>query len=442
MNALRLRRIQSGLLIAFTLLILLLLNISAWWMYLRVSRYLEGIFSRSMMESAELAALSASRMPNLGIAAPSENSLEYLEQQSFLLRLQEAGKFNDLFLVDPSFHNLVGIYPDFKIGRVDGLIALDRQYLEKALLGQTALTPTFVAEGLYLRTAYVPVYSPAQRLEAILVARADVEFLQPQIAIRNTLIAITALNGLGVLFLALAYGQSLKALRKIESRVAQNERLAGLGQLAAGVAHELRNPLGIIEQTMTVLRRRYETEPDELFDYIPDEVARMNRIISQFLDLSREAPVHVQPNDLVRILERTLALLEYRLGQQKVELQRSLPESLSIPVDADKMQQVFLNLFLNALDAMPEGGKLSIRMERHSDKNQCVLVIEDTGNGILPEHLPQVFDPFFTTRESGTGLGLSIARQMVTQHGGSLNLVSEPGRGTRVSIVLPLGKTN
>jgi len=436
-NLYGLRRLQGGLLVLFTLLILLLLNASAWWTYWKIGGSLEEIFSRSLKEAAELAALSLSRMPNVGIPARNENSVEYLTLQAHLIRLREAGRFTDLFLIDPTYRNLVGVYPDFSIGQVDGLLVLDRELLEEARLGQTALTPATETNGLYLKTAYAPVYGPSQRVEAILVAKADVEYLKPKIAIRSTLIVITALAGLLVLLVAFGYWQSLRALQRIESQITHNERLAGLGQLAAGVAHELRNPLGIIEQTMTVLRRRYEREPDEVFEYIPSEVARMNRIISEFLNLARERPLEIGPADLAAVLDRTLGLLDHRLREHGIEVRKAYPDALPIAVDADKMQQVFLNLCINAIEAMPEGGRLAVQAEAKGAGSGVAVTVEDTGRGMSLEEVRNTFDLFYTTKPNGTGLGLSVARQIVAQHGGRLDIDSAPGKGTRIRVTLP-----
>ncbi len=431
-----LRRLQSGLLVVFTLLILLLLNVSVWWIYWSIGGNLDKIFSRSLQESAELAALSLSQDPGVGLPAPSENSPEYLSLQAHLIRLQQAGNFNDLFLIDPAFRNLAGLYPDFKIGEVDGLLVLDQEALEQARLGRAALTPAVETEGLYLKTAYAPVYGPAQSVEAILVAKADVEFLKPKIAIRNTLAIITALTGLVVLLLAFAYWRSLRALQRTEAQIAHSERLAGLGQLAAGIAHELRNPLGIIEQTMTVLRRRYEKQPDEVFEYIPSEVARMNRIITEFLDLARERPLEIAPADLAAVLDRILGLLDHRIRKHHIELQKAYPEAIPLEIDTDKMQQVVLNVCMNAVEAMPEGGRLTVRAETQAEPDWICVIVEDTGSGMNREQVREAFDPFHTTKPNGTGLGLSVARQIVDQHGGRIEIESKPGAGTRVSIFL------
>jgi signal transduction histidine kinase len=436
-NVYGIRRIQSGLLVLFTLLVLLIFNGSAWWIYLKVGRYLDDIFSRSLQESAELAAQALGQDPDVGRMPPGPNSLEYIERQSQLIALQQSGNFNDLFLIDPSYRNLAGVYPDFRPGAVDGLLALDRAWLEQARAGQTALTPVTHTGGLFLKTAYVPIRSTDGSVEALLVAKADVEFLKPKIAIRNTLAVITALNGLVVILLALAYAGFLRSLQRAEAGIVHGERLASLGQMAAGIAHELRNPLNIIEQTMTLLRRRYDKEQDPLFEYVPGEVTRMNDIITQFLDLSREAPVEKAPGNLAEVLDRTLALLEYRIRKNQVRLEKQYPERIPLTMDAGKMQQVFLNLCINALEAMPEReGVLRVEAKEGPGRGGWSITVEDNGAGIPREVRERIFEPFYTSKPAGTGLGLWVVEQLLALHGGRVEVDSEPGRGTRMIVSL------
>ena len=427
---------RGGLFLIFTLMILLVLNLSAWWIYLSISQQLESIFNRSLMETAQLAAESLSRDPLTFIDHPSRNTIEYLNLQTHLLKLKASGQFHNLYLIDSSFKNRAGIYPDFKIGDRNGLLILDQPYLEQARIGQIAITPHVETENLFLKTLYCPITGSSQNVEVILVAKANVEFLKPKRTIRNTLIVITGFCAVVVILFALVYWQSLRALQKMETKIIHNERLAILGQLAAGIAHELRNPLGIIEQTMTVLRRRYEKEPDELMDYIPAEVSRMNRLINEFLSLARESVLEIEPADLSDVLERTLNLLDYRLREGKIELRKDYPMLLSVSIDPDKMQQVFLNLCMNAIESMPSGGELMVRANTtHSEEELCITV-EDNGQGLSEKELDQIFDPFYTTKKDGTGLGLSVARQIVSQHDGRLEVESTPGQGTRFKVYL------
>jgi len=436
-NIYGLRRLQSGLLVLFTFGVLLILNLSAWWIYIKVERYLDEFFSRSLGESARLTASALSRFPQVDEPAESKSSRKYMELQTDLLKLQEAGNFTDLFILDSFFRNLAGVYPDFEIGKYDDLlVTLDRPLLEVARSGKTALTEGEEVGGYFLKTAYTPLTTLSGRVIAILGVKADVEYHRPKLAIRAALIAVTALSGLAILVLAIAYGGTQRALRRSEEKIVHNERMASMGQLAAGIAHELRNPLGIMEQTMTVLRRRYEKQPDEVFDYIPSEISRMNRIITEFLDLAKESPLQLQTANLSSVLDRTLSLLEFRLKAQQIKILKDYPERIEAFFDPEKMQQVFLNLLMNALDAMPLGGPLKVSYLREATSSRHCVMIEDCGEGIKKENLQKIFYPFYTTKENGTGLGLSVAQQIVQQHGGRLEIESVEGKGTVVKVFL------
>jgi signal transduction histidine kinase len=433
-----LRRAQSALLILFTFLVLVVLNLSAWWIYLRVGTDLEQIFSRSLKESSQLAAQALAPAIDLNFPPESTASPEFIRLQSFLMDIRAVGNYNDVFLIDPAFRTIAGVFDDAPTGQIDGVLIPDLPLLEQARQGRTTLTSCVYTGGLFLQTAFSPVYGPGGRMAGILVLKADVGYMRPRLAIRNSLIGVTALSALGVVILALGYGRMMRQLQRSEERIVQNERLAGLGQLAAGIAHELRNPLNIIEQTVTVLRRRYEKEPDELFDYIPDEVARMNRIITQFLDSSRETPVQKRPGDLAPVLERTLSLLEVQMGKSRVQLEKAWPDSLPTCFDPDRIQQVLLNLCMNALEAMPEGGSLKVTAAVAA-RSEIRIEVEDTGQGMPPDIQARIFDPFYTQKPSGTGLGLWVVQRIIQDHAGRIEVQSTPGRGTRITLYLPGG---
>lgn len=434
-----LRRLQSVLLGAFALLVILILNAGAWWVYLEIGGYMERVFARSLKDAASLAAVSLSQGPDPMVAsAEGPNSLSYLEIQNELERIREAGNFTDVFLIDTQGRNLVGLHPQFETGAAEGLTVLNPVVLEKAQRGRTALTETVQEQGLYFRAAFAPVTSFIDEPEAILVARADVEYMEPLRAVRNALIAATLLVAFLVAALAYGYGRTLKAIQRSEEKLIENERLASLGRMAAGIAHELRNPLGIIEQTMTVLRRRYEKQPDEIFDYIPSEVSRMNRIVTEFLDLARQSPLEVGPANLSSVIDRTLNLLEYKLRSARVEVKKDYPENCLSLIDPEKIQQVFLNLCLNAIEATEEGGALHVSATESRNGAVCVS-FSDTGKGMSQEEVARAFDPFYTAKDGGTGLGLSVARQIVAQHGGSIEVESTPGKGTTMRVYLPSG---
>ncbi len=230
-------------------------------------------------------------------------------------------------------------------------------------------------------------------------------------------------------------------------RLDRAERLAVAGQLAAGVAHEIRNPLTAIRSTVQYLLSGCpETDPKHtLMEGLLSEVDRINGTIDGLLSLTRSRDLEVGEVDLADILDQILILVAVQAEQLGVAIIREPHDrGLLVRGDSRQLKQVFLNLLLNALQAMPDGGTLTVSLGRvrsgltHQGPPWALVTIVDTGVGIPPDQLDKIFDPFFTTKREGTGLGLSVSYWIVQRHDGELDLASEPGKGTVVSVRLPL----
>jgi len=226
-----------------------------------------------------------------------------------------------------------------------------------------------------------------------------------------------------------------------DKQIMQAEKMAAIGELAAGIAHEIRNPLGIITGSAETVRKHEDQKiRDEMTNYILEESKRINGLISTFLDFAKPKEPELVSCDLREVLEKTLLLLSPQARKLGVEIQRGIPQKpLRVSIDPDQIRQAFTNLGVNALEAMPNGGVLRIAvMENVRDK--VFVRFSDTGKGIPKEMQTKVFEPFFTTKEGGTGLGLSIAHRIITQHGGDITVEEGEERGSTFTIVLPLGK--
>ena len=236
-----------------------------------------------------------------------------------------------------------------------------------------------------------------------------------------------------------------RRLAQIQEEARRSERLAALGQLSAGLAHEIRNPLGVIKGSAEMLNKKLQATDSvtaELAGYISSEVNRLNTIVSRFLDFARPHELNLHPQEITALVERALKAVRDRWPEARVQVERHYAENLPlVPVDGDLCEQVFTNLFLNAYEAMEaKGGKLQVRIAAaHSDGRPGVEVeVEDSGPGIAPELRGQIFNPFFTTKTSGVGLGLSIVSKIVDDHRGRIRLASEPGKGARFRVFLPV----
>jgi two-component system sensor histidine kinase PilS (NtrC family) len=236
--------------------------------------------------------------------------------------------------------------------------------------------------------------------------------------------------------------QDLTQVQRLEEEMRRNEHLAGLAEMAAGIAHEIRNPLASLSGVMQVLRSELvpQGEHRTLMDIALREMDRLDTIIAAFLTSTRPVEVHLGKCDVAAILEETVKLLynhaDYRPSID-VQLRISEP-NLWLWADADQLRQVVWNLLLNAVQAMPAGGTLSVQAARRPAENSVEVRIHDTGKGIKPEHLRQIFTPFFTTRHGGSGLGLSIVHRIVEAHHGRILVESREGQGTQVTLSLPV----
>jgi len=251
-------------------------------------------------------------------------------------------------------------------------------------------------------------------------------------------------------------------LKEMQDKLIQSEKLKAIGQLASGVAHEMRNPLGIILQGVAYLEQIIspeEKEPRETLSMVKESAQRADRIVISLLDFSRAEKLELHPEYVDSILESSLNLVKTELKSIEVarEIQKGLPKVL---VDKNKLTQVFINLFMNAVHAMSGAGKLTIRSfvkqleetkngigERSDDyfkagEKAVIVEIEDTGTGISEENQKRIFDPFFTTKGQGkgTGLGLSVSRNIIIMHKGLIEVESQVGKGTRMIITLRIYK--
>jgi PAS domain S-box-containing protein len=250
------------------------------------------------------------------------------------------------------------------------------------------------------------------------------------------------------------------AIKRLELQIRRSDRLASLGTLSAGMAHEIKNPLVSLKTFAQLLPERYQDSDfrDTFSNLIGHEIDRIDSLVNQLLRFARPAKPILKPLHAHEILEKALTLVGHRLYQKDIKLQRLWQADIdTIHGDADQLEQVFLNFFLNAMDAMKTKGELSVTTEIRSDEHwvnpraysnggngngrepEALLIsIRDTGEGIRPEDLAHVFDPFFTTKDYGTGLGLSVVHGIVQEHGGQIEVESELQKGTVFHILLPL----
>ncbi len=229
-------------------------------------------------------------------------------------------------------------------------------------------------------------------------------------------------------------------LRKTEAQLIRSEKLAALGQLSAGIAHEIRNPLTSINILIHSLTENLPTEDSRWEDLkvIEEEILRINEIVDQFLRFAKPASPLLKETNLIPIFEEILQLLRPQIERGKITVKKEFEPLPLITIDKEQIKQVILNLLMNAIQAMPGGGELSMGGRFSKDGYWLELTIQDSGIGIPQEDLERLFDPFFSTKEGGIGLGLSIAHRIIDQHHGKIEVESTPGKGTLFTISLPV----
>ena len=229
--------------------------------------------------------------------------------------------------------------------------------------------------------------------------------------------------------------QDLTEVELLREQVRQKDRLAAVGELAATVAHEIRNPLGGIRGFATLLEKDLpDGDPRRrLVEKILIGTRDLDEVVTELLEYTRPLQLKLAPVETRDLVQSALSFLD--TGQKQVEFKQELPDGLHLFVDPDKMRQVLLNILLNAVQSIGERG--AVRITAYADGDNGVLTIADTGRGMPPEELSQAFSPFYTTKEKGTGLGLAVAEKIVEGHGGYLQAESEPNQGSSFSIIVP-----
>ncbi len=301
----------------------------------------------------------------------------------------------------------------------------------------TALVPNLLLVALVIRT----ISRPLRRLTEAAVDVAGGAY--------GTRVELKSNDEVGLLAasfneMSRKMAEDIERLRALNEHLVRAEKLAAAGALAAGVAHEVNNPLASISSLIQIIQSRpltpdKEAETREMLRLISTQIERISQVLRDMLDFARQRPPARAPLDLAHVVESSLRLAAFDKGFKRLKVTTDFDDKVPhVSADPDQLQQVFLNLLLNARDAMPDGGDLRVALRFDEDANEVVVEFADTGHGIPAEILPHVFDPFFTTKRAGAGLGLAVCYGVVTAHGGRVAVESGgAGPGTTVRVALP-----
>jgi PAS domain S-box-containing protein len=272
----------------------------------------------------------------------------------------------------------------------------------------------------------------------------EVEVVTRTGEVRSVMVSVSPLHGAdGEILGVLGIARDMTETKRLEQQIRNSEKLASIGKLAAGVAHEINNPLGGILNCLYNLSKGTisPARREEYLASMEDGLRRVQKIVRQLLDFSQQHQPEFAPTDINRVIERVLVLTNHLFAPNRIVLETALGHALPhLMIDRHMIEQVLMNLILNAVQAMKDGGVLSIRTA--VEEGMCLVTIRDTGSGIPASVLPKIFDPFFTTKNEGegTGLGLSVSLGIVERHGGRILVESEVGKGTIFTLCLPVSR--
>jgi two-component system sensor histidine kinase HydH len=327
-----------------------------------------------------------------------------------------------------------------------GLVATDAHHRisfcnegAERLLGK----PSRSLEGKPLDTALDPHLSALlERMEkGELILEEEMELtLEGKHTVPVSASGARIVNEEGIFLGSILILRDLKEVRHLQEEIRRKEKLAAVGDLAAGIAHEIRNPLSSIKGLATYFKTKYaqEAEDREAAGVMVEEVDRLNRVISELLEFARPSQLTFKPTDVNQLLRHSVRLIEQDGHQKEIRIHLSGEKDLPlIRLDADRFTQCLLNLYLNSIQAMGPGGSLFIRPSYDPEKQRLFIEVEDTGSGIEPALVSKIFDPYFTTKTTGTGLGLAIVHKIIEAHNGTIHVRSAPGKGTIFTLMLP-----
>lgn len=239
--------------------------------------------------------------------------------------------------------------------------------------------------------------------------------------------------------LARSFDQMTRELKLSRDKLVQSEKLAAIGKLSAGIAHEIRNPLTSMKMIIQLLRKKFQQDESakESLQIILNEIDRLELIISGFLDFARPLELSLKPTNIANVIAEVTSLMQANLKHRKIKLIEKIDENIpEIMLDNNRMKQVLMNIILNSMQAMPEGGTITIQCHYNQYEQRIYIEISDTGIGMSQNVLDHAFEPFFSAKSNGTGMGLANVKKIIDLHNGDIKIESAEGKGTRVIISL------
>jgi signal transduction histidine kinase len=430
---------RFGVFVLVFALILVLVNLGGWRVRASMRDTLDDELGKRLVAISVAAADRIDPGYVEALAAPDGAAgLEGLVVGDQLRRLRDALRLAGVALLDADGRVLLDVDDAVPPGAVHPVAALHASAIAAARTGFPTTTDLYESGGgVYYKNGYAPVMGPEGEVRAVVLVEAGADFFDALEGVSRVILVTNAASALAIVVLSGILFQVLRTEARLDETLRRTETLSLMGEMAASVAHEIKNPLGIIRATAERLRRRHGTG-EEIFEYIPEEVDRLDAILTAYLDFARGGGAVERSGGSTFVAEAAdavLRLTRHDLESQGIGVNVEIPPTLSVAVEGSALRQVLLNLILNARQAMEVGGTLAIVAANEGDEIR--LEVTDTGKGIAPEDHRRIFEPFYSGREQGSGLGLAITRRVVEAAGGRIEVASELRVGTTFTITLP-----
>jgi len=412
--------------------ILLLFANTLAWLYLQQVR---GFFVTDLAFRLEnIAQISAKLIDpsDLGYIMPEDpadpNVLYY---QQLLSEVRRKNNLQDIYILSPAKEILVEIPGEFagSLTRHD----LENDLLEQAMAGNSS-TGALQSLGEHkFMSAVTPITDVNNMVVGVLVVEAPAVFFDVLEQFNSGLFIFSGLTIIVIVMVGYLLWYSFQRLVIIQEQMQDQEHLVKLGEMAASIAHEIRNPLSIIKGTNDLIAKKYGTPGDEFFRYIPAELNRLNKLIEDFLSFARVFTPQITDVSLPALIRKIMLGFE---ATPQIDYQIDIPKNLSnIKTDSGMLEQILLNIITNSQQAVQVNGQIKISVIPR-DK-YIHISVADNGAGIPADQISRIFDPFYTTKDTGSGLGLAISERLAGQLNGTLKVASETGTGTSVTLTLP-----
>jgi signal transduction histidine kinase len=410
-----------------------------WYFYIRIRENLDEEFGLRLQAIANHIASSIDERELALLRTVEDDPSASNAVASTFIRYSDAYSLSNIALIREDGVTLLSLKPDlYRPGELYLYWQMDYEGIISALGGVPAATDLYrTPDGDYMKAGYAPVRTGTAAPDVVVAVEASVDFLKSLRELRAVLYTATAISVIGIALFTWFVLKATQSLMQARESLLHSESLATMGRMAAGIAHEIRNPLFIIQSSAERLRRMHPEDSRDINTFIIEEVSRLDGILRDYLLIARNEPAPKMPLDLAVTLRRSVRLMEESLQETDIRLVTDIAvHEAPFTGEEKRLQQSFINILLNAQQALGSSGTMRVAMATIG--NSYRIVIEDDGPGIIEKDLINVFEPFYTTKPAGSGLGLAIVKKVIDDHGGTIEIVSTSATGTKVTVTLPI----